>query len=84
MPLAPFLLAAFFGLLISALLYFVLIWPSREPPNDSDDSDDSDDDGGGDGIDDAPGPPGDRDDLDRPAGKRARGGAAARSRRNAT
>lgn len=79
MPLAPFLLAAFFGLLTSALLYFVLIWPSREPPDVGGDGGN-----GGDGIDDAPGPPEERDDLDRPAGKRARGGAAARSRRNAT
>jgi hypothetical protein len=39
MTLAPFLLAAFFGLLISALLYFVLIWPSREPPEPNDDDD---------------------------------------------
>lgn len=35
---APFLLAAFFGLLISALLYFVFMWPSREPPEPADDS----------------------------------------------
>jgi hypothetical protein len=42
MTLAPFLLAAFFGLLISALLYFVLIWPSREPPEANDNDADSD------------------------------------------
>lgn len=41
MTLAPFLLAAFFGLLISALLYFVLVWPAREP-DDNDDNDDLD------------------------------------------
>jgi hypothetical protein len=35
---APFLLAAFFGLLISALLYFVFMWPSREPPEPDTDS----------------------------------------------
>jgi hypothetical protein len=35
---APFLLAAFFGLLISALLYFVFMWPSREPPEPADDN----------------------------------------------
>lgn len=33
---APFALALFFGLLISATLYFVLVWPSREPgPEDA-------------------------------------------------
>lgn len=36
MALAPFLLAAFFGLLISALLYFVLVWPAREPGDEDD------------------------------------------------
>jgi hypothetical protein len=43
MTLAPFLLAAFFGLLISALLHFVLVWPAREPPDDDADDPDGDD-----------------------------------------
>jgi len=36
MTLAPYLLALTFGLLISALLYFVLVWPAREPAEDAD------------------------------------------------
>lgn len=32
---APFALALGFGLLISATLYFVLVWPSREPEDDA-------------------------------------------------
>lgn len=39
MTLAPYLLALTFGLLISALLHFVLVWPSREPA--ADDADDA-------------------------------------------
>jgi hypothetical protein len=46
MTLAPFLLAAVFGLMISALLYFVLIWPSREPPEADDDAHDADSEAG--------------------------------------
>lgn len=38
MTLAPYLLALTFGLLISALLHFVLVWPAREP-DDADDGD---------------------------------------------
>ena len=34
MTLAPYLLALTFGLLISALLHFVLVWPGREPAED--------------------------------------------------
>lgn len=34
MSLAPVLLALTFGLLISALLHFVLVWPAREPVED--------------------------------------------------
>lgn len=36
MTLAPYLLALTFGLLISALLHFVLVWPAREPAEDGD------------------------------------------------
>lgn len=36
MTLAPYLLALTFGLLISALLHFVLVWPAREPADDAD------------------------------------------------
>ena len=68
MTLAPFLLAAVFGLLISALLYFVLIWPSREPP-EADDDDDSD--AGRAGSQAGTQEPG-AGNLDRPAGKRGR------------
>jgi hypothetical protein len=68
MTLAPFLLAAFFGLLISALLHFVLIWPAREPP-DGDDGDTGDADAGHAS---APG------DLVRPDRKRGRRAAAGR------
>jgi hypothetical protein len=82
MTLAPFLLAAFFGLLISALLYFVLIWPSREPPDVDDDA------ATGDGSREP-----DAGNLDRAAGKRGRAargrgraarGRGAAARRNAT
>lgn len=31
---APFLLALVFGVLISATLHFVLVWPAREPAQD--------------------------------------------------
>jgi hypothetical protein len=40
MTLAPYLLALTFGLLISALLHFVLVWPGREPAEDADASGD--------------------------------------------
>jgi hypothetical protein len=36
MTLAPYLLALTFGLLISALLHFVLVWPAREPVDEAD------------------------------------------------
>jgi hypothetical protein len=29
----PFAIALAFGLLVSATLYFVLLWPGREPPD---------------------------------------------------
>jgi hypothetical protein len=29
----PFVIALVFGLLVSAALYFVLLWPGREPPD---------------------------------------------------
>lgn len=61
---APYLLAAFFGLLISATLHFVLIWPAQEPRDDSDEGDHAD-------ATDAPAPA----DLDHPAGERAPGPA---------
>ncbi|WP_428264187.1 hypothetical protein [Haliangium sp.] len=38
---SPYLLAVIFGLLVSALLYFVLLWPGREPPEPPADPDDS-------------------------------------------
>lgn len=41
MTLAPYLLALTFGLLISALLHFVLVWPSREPADDDADAGDA-------------------------------------------
>jgi hypothetical protein len=31
---SPYTLAVVFGLAVSALVYFVFIWPSREPPDD--------------------------------------------------
>ena len=34
---APFALALFVGLLVSALLHFVLIWPKQEPEDDESD-----------------------------------------------
>lgn len=61
MTLAPFLLAAFFGLLISAVLHFVLVWPAREP---------ADDDAGAPDPGDAPAP-GDLVRSDRKRGRRA-------------
>ena len=30
----PFALAIFFGLLVSAGLYFIFLWPGREPDDD--------------------------------------------------
>lgn len=35
----PFYLAVIFGLMVSAVLYFVLLWPSREPDPDAVDPD---------------------------------------------
>lgn len=35
----PVILAVVFGLLISALLHFVLVWPKQEPPDDGPDED---------------------------------------------
>lgn len=34
----PFALALVFGLLISATLYFIVVWPAREPDEDPDDT----------------------------------------------
>jgi hypothetical protein len=31
---SPYMLAVVFGLGVSALIYFVFVWPSREPPDD--------------------------------------------------
>jgi len=31
---APFILAVVFGLLISATIYFIFVWPRREPDDD--------------------------------------------------
>ncbi len=31
---APFILALVFGLLISGTLYFIFVWPRREPDDD--------------------------------------------------
>lgn len=33
----PYLLVLVFGLLISACLHFILVWPSQEPDDDDDD-----------------------------------------------
>jgi hypothetical protein len=38
----PFFIALVFGLLVSAALYFVLLWPGREPPEDPDANPDAD------------------------------------------
>ena len=32
----PYAIAVFAGLLTSAALYFALVWPQREPPDDDD------------------------------------------------
>jgi hypothetical protein len=34
----PFLLAVAFGVVVSAAIYFVVIWPAVEPPDDGDDA----------------------------------------------
>ena len=31
----PIYLAVFFGLLVSAMLYFIFFWPAREPADDA-------------------------------------------------
>jgi len=31
---SPYALALLFGVAVSALLYFVFLWPAREPPDD--------------------------------------------------
>lgn len=33
----PFALAVVFGLIISAAIWFVFVWPRREPPDDDGD-----------------------------------------------
>jgi hypothetical protein len=35
----PFIIALVFGLLVSAALYFMLLWPGREPPDPADPAD---------------------------------------------
>ncbi len=30
----PFILAVVFGILISAMIYFIFLWPSREPDDE--------------------------------------------------
>lgn len=37
----PFLLALVFGLLVSATLYFTVLWPQHEPADDDDPDDDA-------------------------------------------
>jgi hypothetical protein len=32
----PFALALVFGLLVSATMHFMFVWPRREPPDDDD------------------------------------------------
>lgn len=34
----PYALAVVFGLVVSAAIYFVVMWPQVEPPDDADES----------------------------------------------